>query len=159
VKNRIERIALIREILSREMISNQDELQLALKELGCEVTQATLSRDLKSMQVIKVNEGKGYVYRLSANVLSSPVENVKTGGNFLSNTVHSIEFSANLGVVKTLPGYANSIAILIDKSNKAEILGTVAGDDTILLIVREGIPHHQVVRVLNELLPGLDYKI
>lgn len=160
MKNRTERIGLIKKIISEEIISNQDELQLRLKELGCEVTQATLSRDLKSMQVNKVNEGKtGYVYRLAANGFSFPLQVEKAGGNFLAGMVVGIEFSANLGVLKTLPGYASSVASLIDKSDTKELIGTVAGDDTILLILREGITHGDVVTVLNKILPGLEYKI
>ncbi len=157
MKNRTERIGLIKKIISEEVISNQDELSLRLKELGSEVTQATLSRDLKFMQVTKVNEGgKGYVYRLSPNgYVSSSAESERSGGNYLANAVLGIEFSANLGVLKTMPGYANSIAILIDKYNAKELLGTVAGDDTVLIIVREGINRTDVIGVLNKILPGL----
>lgn len=157
VKNRNDRIELIKRIISEEVISNQDELQLRLKEMGCEVTQATLSRDLKLMHVIKVNEGKSYVYRLSANGIANlSQENEGPGGNFLANTVLGFEFSANLCVLKTLPGYASSVAILIDKANVKELLGTIAGDDTILLIIREGIDRDNVIGVLNKILPGLE---
>jgi transcriptional regulator of arginine metabolism len=157
--NKTERLELIKKIISEQVISNQDELQLRLKDLGCEVTQATLSRDLKTLQVMKVNDGKkGYAYRL-ASPENSKVSVERTGENFLTNTVLGIEFSANLGVLKTLPGYASSVAILIDKFNASEILGTVAGDDTILLIIREGINHSGAVEVLKMILPGLEYKI
>ena len=156
LKNRADRIELIRRVISEEVISNQDELQLRLKELGSEVTQATLSRDLKFLQVIKVNEGKnGYVYRLSSDKINPSLENEHYSQNFLASAVLGIEFSGNLGVLKTMPGYANSIAILIDKFNPKELLGTVAGDDTILIIVREGINREEVTGILNKILPGL----
>jgi transcriptional regulator of arginine metabolism len=152
VKNRTERIALIKKIVSEEVISNQDELQFRLKELGSEVTQATLSRDLRFMQVVKVNEGgKGYVYRLSSSSTKASAEKQLQGQNFWANTVTGIDFSGNLGVLKTLPGYANSIAILIDKFNAKELLGTIAGDDTILIIIREGVKSDDVIEVLREL--------
>lgn len=152
MKNRTDRIALIKKIISEEVISNQDELQLRLKELGSEVTQATLSRDLRFMQVVKVNEGgKGYVYRLSSGKINTSAENQLSNQNFWANTVVGIEFSGNLGVLKTLPGYANSVAILIDKSNAKELLGTIAGDDTILIIMREGVKPDDVIAVLKEL--------
>lgn len=156
MKNRAERIELIKRIVSEEVISNQDELQLRLKELGSEVTQATLSRDLKLMQVVKVNEGKnGYVYRLPPESAGVSAEKQQLGQNFWANTVTGIDFSGNLGVLKTLPGYANSIAILIDKFNASELLGTVAGDDTILMIMREGVTRDEVIEVLGKILPGV----
>jgi len=150
VKSRTDRIELIKRIISDEVISNQDELQLRLKELGSEVTQATLSRDLKYLQVVKVNEGeRGYVYRLSPNRTLG--ETHVAGQNFWVNAVLGIDFSGNLGVLKTLPGYANSIAILIDKFNASELLGTIAGDDTILIILREGVSRDEVIAVLGKL--------
>jgi transcriptional regulator of arginine metabolism len=160
MKNRAERIELIKKIISEEVISNQDELQLRLKELGSEVTQATLSRDLKFLQVIKVNEeNKRYVYRLSSTKLNPTAENKFSGQNFWADTILGIEFSANLGVLKTLPGYANSIAILIDKFNAKELLGTVAGDDTILLIMREGFDKKDLIEILKKIIPGWENNI
>ena len=161
MKNRSQRIQLIRTIISEEVISSQDELQIRLEERGCEVTQATLSRDLKSMHVIKASdEKKGYVYRLSGNDLTSgQIASAVLQRDFMADGVVGIEFSANLGVIKTLPGYANSVAILIDKVNPYEVLGTVAGDDTILLIMREGIGRSDVIQVLKSIMPRLENKI
>ena len=161
MKNRSQRIQLIRLIISEEVISSQDELQIRLQQRGCEVTQATLSRDLKSIHVVKVSdEKKGYIYRLANNeVAAGQIGSAVSRLDFLADGVVGIEFSANLGVIKTLPGYANSVAIMIDKVNPNEILGTVAGDDTILLIMREGIGRNDVIQVLKLIMPKLESKI
>jgi len=161
MKDRSQRIQMIQKIISEEVISSQDDLQIRLQELGCDVTQATLSRDLKSLQVMKVSDVKsGYIYKLAVNNTIIQQRNSETSRlDFLADGVVGIEFSANLGVIKTLPGYANSVAIMIDKANPIEILGTVAGDDTILLIMREGVGRNDVTQALKNIMPKLDSKI
>jgi transcriptional regulator of arginine metabolism len=161
MKNRSQRIQLIKKIISEEVIRSQDELQIRLKEQGSDVTQATLSRDLKSMHVVKANDEKnGYIYRFAAiGLTDGQIGSEVSRLGFLADGVVGIEFSSNLGVIKTLPGYANSVAIMIDKVNPYEIIGTVAGDDTILLIMREGIGRNDVIQVLKSLIPKLESKI
>ena len=159
--NRSQRIQLIRKIISEEVICSQDELQIRLQERGCDVAQATLSRDMKSLQVMKVSDAKkGYIYRLADNNTGNQQTMSEISRlDFIADGVVGIEFSANLGVIKTLPGYANSVAIMIDKANPSEILGTVAGDDTILLIMREGIGRSDVIQALKIIMPKLERKI
>ena len=161
MKNRSQRIQLIKKIISEVAIGSQDELQMHLEELGCEVTQATLSRDLKALHVVKLTDDRnGYIYRLTGNdLVNGQLASANSQHDFMADGVVGIEFSANLGVIKTLPGYANSVAILIDKINPYEILGTVAGDDTILLIVREGIGRSDVTQILKSIMPKLESKI
>ncbi len=157
MNSRDERIELIRKIILEEAIHSQDELQIRLKEEGCDVTQATLSRDLKFMKMIKVSDSEnGYIYRLSGGgAVKASAANESIGGNYLASNIIGIDFSGNLGVLKTLPGNASSAAILIDKANAKEILGTIAGDDTVLLIMREGITSDDVIEVLKSIIPGL----
>jgi len=159
--DRSQRIQMIKKIISEEVISSQDDLQIRLQEIGCDVTQATLSRDLKSLQVIKASDAKsGYVYRLAGNNSVNQQSNSEASRlDFLADGVVGIEFSANLGVIRTLPGYANSVAIMIDKANPNEILGTVAGDDTILLIMREGVGRNDLIQALKNVMPKLESKI
>ena len=159
--DRSQRIQMIQRIISEEVISSQDDLQIRLQELGCDVTQATLSRDLKSLQVMKVSDVKsGYIYKLAVNNTVIQQRNSETSRlDFLADGVVGIDFSGNLGVIKTLPGYANSVAIMIDKANPFEVLGTVAGDDTILLIIREGIGRNDLIQALKNIMPKLDNKI
>ena len=155
MKNRSERIQLIKKIISEEVISNQDELQNRLLGQGCEVTQATLSRDLRSLNVIKVSDSDGaYIYKLSANGSSDQKVNEDLlNGNFLAGGILGVDFSGNLGVVKTMPGYASGVALMIDRTNSSELLGTIAGDDTILLIMREGINRTDVIELLRRAMP------
>ena len=159
--DRSQRIQMIKTIISEQIISSQDDLQIRLLELGCDVTQATLSRDLKSLQVMKVSDVKsGYIYRLADIGPVNQQSNSETSRlDFLADGVVGIEFSANLGVIRTLPGYANSVAIMIDKASPMEILGTVAGDDTILLIMREGVGRNDLIQALKSIMPKLESKI
>lgn len=162
VKNREERILMIRKIISAEVISSQDHLQTRLLEMGMDVTQATLSRDLKTLHVIKVSDEKaGYIYRIPGKELfdKSPSNPDLLRMNFLAEGVLGIEFSGNLGVMKTLPGYAGGIALAIDNSNSPEIMGTIAGDDTILLVMREGIGRNDVIRALITIMPKLENRL
>ncbi len=162
MKNKVERFELIKKIISSEVISNQDDLQSRLLSMGLEVTQATLSRDLKSLQVIKVSDSKvGYAYRLPSYEMLHPEMNGANPSrlNFLADGVLGIEFSGNLGVIKTLPGFAPSTALAIDESGCSEILGTIAGDDTILVVMRDGVGRNDVVRALVAIMPKLENKL
>jgi len=162
LKNKVERFELIKKIISSEVISNQDDLQLRLLSMGMEVTQATLSRDLKSLQVIKVSDAKvGYIYRLPSYEMLHPHEHEANASRmgFLADGVLGMEFSGNLGVIKTLPGFAPSTALAIDESGCKEILGTIAGDDTILVVMRDGVGRNDVIRALVGIMPNLESKL
>lgn len=152
MKTRTQRLLAIRKIIEREAIKNQDELLSKLDRAGFELTQATLSRDLKFLRAGKRPDGeKGYVYALP---VKTPAAVSRAGGtDFPLNGFISLEFASNLAVIRTIPGYANSIASAIDGLSAFEILGTVAGDDTILLIPREGISREDVTNVLAVVLP------
>ena len=131
-----ERLDAICRIIQTEKIGNQEELLKQLENSGFQVTQATLSRDIKQLKVIKVHDGDG-----NYSALMQPV---KEQTQYHPN----IEFSGNLAVVKTRPGYAMGIASDIDTHAPCEILGTIAGDDTILIIPREGISRDKIVKAL-----------
>jgi len=152
MKTRTRRLLAIRKIIEAEAILNQEELLKKLFKAGFELTQATLSRDLKFLQAGKrPDKEKGYVYTLPGN---NP-EAIPTPGsnNFPLNGFVSIDFAHNLAVIRTLPGYANSIAYTIDTMDAFEIMGTIAGDDTILLIPREGVSREDIINVLAVILP------
>ena len=152
MKTRTQRLLAIRRIIGEGPISSQDELLTKLSRTGFHLTQATLSRDLKFLQAGKrPDKEKGYVYVLLGNN-REPVPSQEAGSFPLSGYV-SIDFAHNLTLIKTLPGYAASIATAIDAMNAFEILGTVAGDDTILLVPREGVSREDVINVLAVILP------
>lgn len=154
MKKKATRLDTIKMIISSKEISCQDELLQELISEGFELTQATLSRDLKQLKVAKAASMNGkYVYVLpndimyKRNVEYSPRE-MMTNSGFLS-----IQFSGNLAVIKTRPGYASSIAYDIDSRECKDIIGTIAGDDTILLILSEYANPNSVRNFLSFIIP------
>lgn len=122
-----------------------------LTEEGYEVTQATLSRDLKALRVGKVSSADGsYLYAL-------PEESDRSREELLLDFQRgylNMEASGNLVVLKTLPGHAQATAWALDNLDVAGILGTVAGDDTILIILKQGSDFRALQRELMSLMPG-----
>ena len=159
MKNRVQRQLEVRKIISGGNVHSQEELLVKLKQNGFDLTQATLSRDLKVLQVAKVpHPVKGYVYSISENnQFGSPVQRNRV--NYLADGFKDLQFSGNLAVLRTMPGYASSIAAVVDAANPWEIIGTIAGDDTILLIQREGISKADLINALILIMPGLKDKI
>ena len=159
MKNKTQRLIAIREIIQKESIGSQEELIHLLRRKGFELTQATLSRDLKTLKVSKIANGEG-IYEYALPDTSVPASNAGTGRiNYLADGFRTIEFSGNLAVIKTLPGYANSIAAAIDNANPFEILGTIAGDDTILIIIRDGLSRKQIIDSLINIMPKIKEKL
>ena len=129
-----KRLSIIRKIIRSEYISSQEELIKRLEECGVQITQSTLSRDLKYMHVAKVpHKEKGYIYVLP----NSSRDDLVISPNITDNIL-DIAFSGNMCVISTKPGYASAISVPIDSKGINEILGTIAGDNTILLILRDG---------------------
>lgn len=138
-----ERLEAISNIIKDEAIENQEQLIKRLNDKGISVTQATLSRDIRQLKVAKIHVENGtYIYKLP----ETAAFNV-TGAQ--TNIYQNIEFSGNLAVIKTRPGYAMGIASDIDSHAPVEILGTIAGDDTILVIPREGFDRESIINALS----------
>lgn len=155
MKNKVQRQLEIGKIIQEGQVHSQEEILATLKNRGYELTQATLSRDLKVLQVAKVpHPANGYVYTVPEIVREAGGEE-QNRVNYLADGFKDIQFSGNLAVVKTLPGYANSIAAVIDQAKSWEIIGTVAGDDTILIIEREGISKNDLIQALKRIMPKL----
>lgn len=124
----------IREIIANHDIETQDELVESLRNAGFAVTQATVSRDIKELQLIKVPLDDGrYKYSLPADQRYNPLQRLKRA---LSDHFSSIDYTDNLIVMKCLPGTANTICVLLDSLDWKEMMGTICGDDTILIICR-----------------------
>ncbi|MBD8497723.1 MULTISPECIES: transcriptional regulator AhrC/ArgR [Paenibacillus] len=124
----------IREIVMNNDIETQDELVDSLRKAGFQVTQATVSRDMKELHLIKVPMDNGrYKYSLPIDQRFNPAQKLKRA--LLDNFV-SIDYAENLVVMKCLPGTSNAIAVLMDSIEWPDILGTVCGDDTILIVAR-----------------------
>ncbi|MBO8170375.1 MAG: transcriptional regulator ArgR [Bacillaceae bacterium] len=132
--NKGQRHIKIREIIANHEIETQDELVEKLREAGFNVTQATVSRDIKELHLVKVPTADGrYKYSLPADQRFNPLQKLK---RVLIDSFVSIDHSGNLVVMKTMPGNANAVGALIDNLDRDEIMGTICGDDTILIICR-----------------------
>jgi len=123
------------EIIKEKDIGTQDELVRELHKAGFKVTQATISRDIKELGLIKVPGGAG----VSRYALPGDTVNHKNDDRIkrlFRSSVVSLDSSENLVIIKTLPGEAQGVASAIDNAEWPEIIGTVAGDDTILVITK-----------------------
>jgi transcriptional regulator of arginine metabolism len=123
----------------------------ALAAVGYNLTQATLSRDLKQLKVAKTANHEGrYVYAMPGAHQHRAAEQ-RQALSFLGDALLSIDFSGNIAVVKTAPGYASSMAYNIDNQSNRDILGTIAGDDTIMMVLREGVARQTISDYLADL--------
>jgi len=138
-----DRLQRIKDIIASKKISGQEELLNILVDEGYVTTQSTLSRDLKALQVAKISDEDGLYYYVIK-------ENLK-GVHSLEGGLQSIDFSGNMVVIKTLPGYANPLAVLIDGYNHNMLLSSVAGDDTILIVLKEDNHDRATVKAFLEL--------
>jgi len=130
------RQALLRDIVGRREFSGQEQILRTMKSKGIRTTQATVSRDLQEMGFVKLRLRPGFFrYELLDRSAKRGLwERLKV---LFENFVTGIRSTTNLMLVKTSPGNANGVASLIDSLNKPEILGTVAGDDTILIVAAD----------------------
>jgi transcriptional regulator of arginine metabolism len=154
---KVARLLAIEKIISEEIISSQDELLKSLKGQGISCTQATLSRNLRQLGVVRIPGGKGgYRYLLPDDNKKQPL--TSSGYNIVSVFRSLIEAKGML-VMKTIPGSASSAAYFIDNSGRYEIAGTIAGDDTFLIIPRDNINLSQIHSCLEMILPGLHEQV
>lgn len=138
----------ILDIIKSGPVYSQEELALRLQEAGIATTQATLSRDLSALRISKI-PGEGYVI---------PVQNHPPTTDLPSGILR-IQFSDHLAVVKTRPGMAPAVAALIDTLPLSPIIGTIAGDDTILLVGRVDSTQEDVLDALAPLFPEIKTRI
>ena len=154
---KVERLLAIEKIIGSEDIPSQEALMNKLKGRGISCTQATLSRNLRQLGVIRMPNGRGgYKYALSGR----PGIASDNGQSFSILSVIKLMIDANsMIVMKTIPGHANSVAVTIDASGRFEIAGTIAGDDTLLIIPRDNISVSNIHDCLEMIFPGLHKQI
>ena len=145
------RYAKIKEIVQSRAIETQEELAAALSAEGIEVTQATVSRDIKELMLLKIPTGDGrYRYALS------PEENVLLSRTRISqlfqDSITKVDYALNQVVLHTLPGSAGSVAFAIDHAKWPELIGTLAGDDTILLIAKDTECVNDLLKRISDLM-------
>ncbi len=155
MKERNSRLKAIRKLIKNNRIESQEELLGLLLQENYEVTQATLSRDLKLLKVGKVSDGhSGYVYTLPGDEENRENESLFVQ-DFMRGYV-SIEWNATTVVIKTFSGQANSVANALDTLNMDELLGTVAGDNCIFASLRQGVTGEDFMKALKKHIPDLD---
>ena len=158
MNDRRTRLVQIKKIIRENLVSSQEQLLKMLLENEISVTQATLSRDLKLLNVSKIsNEKEGYHYHLPSEKEEKEAEKYLVED--IARGFLSIEFSANLAILKTLPGHANTVAIALDKLEGLPVVGTIAGDDAILLVLKEGSNKETVIKALKSRIPDLEYEL
>ena len=157
MKTKNDRIEMLKMLISSNELGSQEEVLNALAREGFKVTQATLSRDFKQLKVAKAASMNGkYVYVLPNETMYRRVSSPRSAPEMVRLPGFlSINFSGNMGVIRTRPGYASSIAYNIDNGHIEEILGTIAGDDTIFIVIKEGATQQQVITKLSYVIQGL----
>ena len=142
--SKVARQKKILELISERNVSTQTDLTNLLIDAGFDVTQATISRDIRELQLSKVLTGKG-TYRYVAPKREDMVTGLKFNTALVESITH-VEYAANMIVVKTIPGLAQAVATGVDNLTLADVLGCVAGDDTIMIVTR----HENAAKNISE---------
>ncbi len=162
MSTRLQRLEVLRVILSTDdTLTSHDEILAELAKNGLEVTQATLSRDLSKLHAAKILTPLGYRYILPDNPLyNHTVRPEVVPQQYLRNSGFlSIAFSGHMAVLKTRPGYAGGLASDIDNHDLETVLGTLAGDDTILVIMNEACSRKEFTEELSTIIPALKEEV
>ncbi|MDD2255854.1 MAG: ArgR family transcriptional regulator [Bacteroidales bacterium] len=157
MKDKSNRLLQIKDLIRKHKIGSQEELLQILFSYGYDLTQATLSRDLKQLKVAKMPDHEGgYIYILPEDASGSKTINMRSsdGSRYTAQGFLSMDFCGAFAVIKTKPGYSGGVAADIDQYASAAVLGTIAGDDTILVIPRENISREDLTRALSEIIPN-----
>ncbi len=140
----------ILEIIENKEIETQEELSDELKKQGLNVTQATVSRDIKELRLIKIlTKDRKYKYATlnsQDNILSNRLVKI------FKNSIVSIDYAGNILVMKTLTGSAQAAAAAIDAVGLEEVVGTIAGDDTIFLVIRDVNKMEEIIEHFRKLM-------
>ena len=141
----------ILELIKQHNIDRQEELQSLLKDCGFKVTQATVSRDIRELGIIK-SEGDDGVYKYR---VGKDKEKIEISGKFaliLKQAAYKVDSANNLIVIKTYTGMGSAVGAAFDAMELDGVLGTLAGDDTLLVIARDNNAAEDVTKKLNELI-------
>lgn len=157
MSNRMQRLEVLRVILAGSNdLGSHEEILKELAQNGWNVTQATLSRDLCKLHAAKVLTADGYRYILPESPMYHRSVKPDIVPQYLRNSGFlSIAFSGHMAVLKTRPGYAAGLASDIDARKLESVLGTIAGDDTILVIICEEASRQELTDELAQVIPAL----
>lgn len=138
-------------------VTSQNQLVRLLRNAGCPATQATVSRDLDELGAVKVRREGKVAYALPSHGPAVPAGDALI--RMLTDSVIGLESSGNLLLIKTPPGHAGMVAGALDRGNVEGVAGTVAGDDTVLVVCKQGVLPRRVERRLRSMvdsIPGID---
>lgn len=155
MNKRQARLAQIVKILMNHSIGSQEELMDLLERSNCSVTQATLSRDLKTLRTSKVaTELGGYRYVIAANGTAADEMAAHAMDTVRQAAITSIAVTGNTVVIKTRNGYAGGVAYDVDDLQSPAILGTIAGADTVFVAIDESASRSEIFEALSEIIPS-----
>lgn len=138
---------LVVELIGAMSIHNQEELQAELQKRGIRITQGTLSRDLKDLGIFRIPHGDGgYVYSLDPPPRTARSDLARQD---IARGIRSVQFSGNLAVIRTSLSYAEPVGLGIDQLQIPEVLGTVSGEDTLLVVLAEGADREAFIAALR----------
>ncbi|MBQ0074445.1 MAG: arginine repressor [Prevotella sp.] len=154
-----DRLAALRLIITSHELGSQEEVMQMLARQGIQATQSMVSRDMKQLKIAKAANSEGrFVYSLPNETAYKRVHRPQPQADLpLVPGFKSIMFSGNMAVIRTRPGFASSIASNIDGAALRDVIGTIAGDDTIFLVIREGARHVDVIDQLASIIPEVNY--
>ena len=156
MKERIEQLKVVKNIIKTNRIDSQETLLQKIAEVGYSVTQATLSRDLKYLKVGKVADGQtGYYY-----TIPSEEERKESERHYIQDFLRgyvSVDWNDSLVVVRTFSGHSDSVALAIDNMGMDDVLGTISGRDNVVFIaLKQGSTGESFIKALKEKIPDLD---
>jgi transcriptional regulator of arginine metabolism len=155
VKERKERLKLVKKLIKTRRIESQEALLSFLQQEGFAITQATLSRDLKLLKVGKIADGERYVYSLPGEEELRETERAYIN-DFLRGYI-SIEWSGNMVVIKTFSGHSDAVALAMDNLGLDDVLGTIAGrDNTVFVCLRQGVTGEDFICRMKKSIPELE---
>ena len=148
------RINIVQELVRSQAVRSQEELLGLLAERGIQTTQATLSRDLRKLHITKQLDADGQ-YRYTIPEMARTPQAILLSESRAGESIVSLCFSGQMGIIKTLPGCANMVGALVDEHSHPDLMGTIAGENTLLLVLREGVSHSGFLSFLEKFIPGI----
>ena len=145
---------LILEIISQENIETQEQLLARLQERGISSTQATISRDIKELRIVKELTSFG-TYRYTTAAREVPHTFSGRLNTIFRECVTSFDYANNMIVIRTLPGLASAAGSAIDSMNMSLVVGSLAGDDTVMLVMAEDVTKSALIKVLRTIIPNI----
>ncbi len=147
MKNNRQKIIL--ELIEKYNIDTQEELLMRLREAGCVATQATISRDIRDLKLIKATTAEGIYKYIHPTKQKTPLPRFNSA---LAESITHVDSAGNIVVIRTYPGMAQPVASCIDAMGHAEILGCVGGDDTVVVVIRNAEKSAELSNKIRQML-------